>query len=106
LYASALTVTQKRAHKQEAFGQLKYDYGLLKASWNGYSGYDRWFDRTLNNAHLMSAATYHGCMPGFRRVLESVNGDLPSFYAEVRKLAAESKEVREETLCEGEEAAD
>ena len=35
-----------------------------EAHWNGYAGYDRWFDRTLNNAHLVSAATYYGCVPG------------------------------------------
>lgn len=104
LYASALSVRQKRARKQEAFGQLKYDYGLLKASWNGYSGYDRWFDRTLNNAHLIPAATYHGCMTGFRRLLQSVDGDLPGFYAQVRELAAQPKELRQQTLCEAEDS--
>ena len=34
------------------------------AAGTAIAGYDRWFDRTLNNAHLVSAATYYGCVPG------------------------------------------
>ena len=99
LYASSLPAAAMRSRKQEEFGRLKYEYGQLKARWNGYSGYDRWFDRALNNAHLISAATYHGCMPGFRRLLQSVDGDLQRFYLQVRELAAQPKELRRQKLC-------
>jgi predicted aminopeptidase len=98
LYASSLPRDAMRARKQEEFGRLKFEYGLLKASWNGYTGYDRWFDRALNNAQLISAATYHGCMPGLRRLLQSVDGDLPRFYQQVRDLAAQPKASRQQ-LC-------
>ena len=101
LYASGISVEQMRASKQEIFGQLKFDYTQLRAQWNGYGGYDRWFDRALNNAHLVSAATYHACLPGFRRVLASVNGDLPRFYEEVRKIADLPQEERAAAVCEG-----
>jgi len=106
LYASSVPLEVMRARKQEEFGRLKLEYGQLKARWNGYSGYDRWFDRTLNNAHLISAATYHGCMPGFRRLLQSVDGDLPRFYAQVRDLAAQPKELRQQKLCGDADASD
>lgn len=89
-----------RERKQQEFGRLKFDYQQLKSSWNGYSGYDAWFDRALNNAYLVSAATYHGCLPGLQRLLGSVNGELPRFYAEVRKLATLTKEARARLLCE------
>lgn len=99
LYASGVAVDVMRDRKQQEFGQLKYDYQRLKASWNGYSGYDAWFDRALNNANLVSVATYHRCLPGFERLLASVDGALPRFYAEVRKIAALGKEARARAVC-------
>jgi predicted aminopeptidase len=94
LYASKLSETELRDRKQTEFGRLKFEYTQLKAQWNGYSGYDRWFDRALNNAHLVSAATYHGCLPKFRELLKSVDGDLPKFYDSVHELASEPRERR------------
>lgn len=103
LYASGLPPEQMRNRKYAEFGRLKFEYQQLKQQrWQGYNGYDRWFDRPLNNAHLISAATYHGCIPGFQQLLDAVGGDLPRFYEEVRKLSA-SKEQRAE-LCAKTEA--
>lgn len=99
LYESALPAPQMRARKQEEFGHLKFEYWQLKARWDGYAGYDKWFDGALSNAHLVSAATYHGCMPGFRRLLAAVNGELPRFYEEAKRLAQQSREVRKKELC-------
>ena len=104
LYASKIPVAEMRDHKQQILGRLKFDYTQLRAQWNGFTGYDWWFDRALGNAHLVSAATYHGCVPGFQRVLASVGGDLPKFYEEVRRLSKMGKEEREKEVC-GEEAA-
>jgi predicted aminopeptidase len=95
LYAQKLTIDAMRDRKQTEFGRLKFEYTQLKAKWNGYAGYDRWFDRALNNAHLVSAATYHGCLPKFRELLKSQEGDLPRFYANVKALAAEKRSVRQ-----------
>src|SRR5690606_27281402 len=77
LYESDLPEAEKRDRKQYEFGLLKLEYAELKKEWNGYRGYDAWFSRTLNNAHLVSAATYYGCVPGLRRVLQSVADNLP-----------------------------
>jgi len=99
LYASGVAADVMRDRKQQEFGRLKYDYQRLKASWNGYSGYDAWFDRALNNANLVSVATYHRCLPGFERLLASVDGSLPRFYDEVRKIAALGKEARARAVC-------
>src|SRR5581483_1845730 len=38
--------------KTSAFDALRRDYAQLKTQWNGYSGYDAWFGRELNNAQL------------------------------------------------------
>lgn len=99
LYESDLPDEEKRDRKQYEFGLLKLEYAELKKEWNGYSGYDAWFKRTLNNAHLVSAATYYGCVPGLRRILQSVDGDLPRFYERARELAKESKEMRAAAVC-------
>jgi predicted aminopeptidase len=99
LYQSALADDEKRSRKQYEFGELKLDYAQLKQQWSGYSGYDRWFDRTLSNAHLVSAATYYGCVPGLQRVLSEVGGDLPRFYAEAKRLARMDKDARELAVC-------
>jgi len=99
LYESDLPDEEKRDRKQYEFGLLKLEYAGLKKEWNGYSGYDAWFKRTLNNAHLVSAATYYGCVPGLRRILQSVDGDLPRFYERARELAKESKEMRAAAVC-------
>ena len=100
LYRSPLSEEVKRERKQYQFGLLKLQYAELKKQWNGYRGYDWWFNRTLNNAHLVSAATYYGCVPGLRRVLQSVDGDLPRFYEEARQLAKQSDEARAAAVCE------
>jgi predicted aminopeptidase len=99
LYRSGLEVVQMRERKQYEFGKLKLEYAQLKRQWNGYSGYDGWFDRTLNNAHLVSAATYYGCVPGLQRLLAESGGDLPRFYAEARRLAAQDKQERTAAVC-------
>jgi predicted aminopeptidase len=96
LYAEKLPDDVTRDRKQAEFGRLKFEYTQLKAKWNGYAGYDRWFDRALNNAHLVSAATYHGCLPKFRELLRSHDGDLRKFYDSVGEIAEGSKEGRRE----------
>jgi predicted aminopeptidase len=105
LYRSNLPVAEMRDRKQYEFGLLKLRYSQLKKEWNGYRGYDSWFSRTLNNAHLVSAATYYGCVPGLKRVLQSVNGDLPRFYDEARELAKQSRAVRASAVCNEEPEA-
>jgi predicted aminopeptidase len=101
LYTSKLPPGEMRARKAEVFGRLKFDYTQLRARWNGFSGYDWWFDRALGNAHLVSAATYHGCVPGFQRLLAGLGGDLPKFYEEVERISKLPKDERTRLLCDG-----
>ena len=85
-YASAASDEDKRARKAEIFAELKVDYQSLKASWDGYAGYDAWFNRPLNNANLALLATYHDYVPAFRTLLQQ-QGSFPAFYAAVGELA-------------------
>jgi predicted aminopeptidase len=100
LYQSALPDEEKRDRKEYEFGELKLEYAQLRQrEWHGYGGYDRWFDRTLTNAHLVSAATYYGCVPGLRRVLSEAGGDLPRFYEAVKGLARMDEGARALAVC-------
>jgi len=83
--------TELYYRKQQEFGRLKFEYSKLKAEWGGYSGYDNWFNRALNNADLVSAATYQTCVPGLEKILAEENGDLPKFYERAKKLDASAR---------------
>ena len=90
---------EKRREKAEVFAALKDGYQQLKVKWGGYTGYDRWFAEPLSNAHLASVATYHDFVPGFRALL-ALTKNFEAFYAEVKKLAAMDKPVRQQKLTE------
>jgi predicted aminopeptidase len=98
LYASREPSTQLWAEKQGEFGRLKFEYTLLRARWGGYAGYDGWFARPLNNAHLAAVATYHDCVPGLQRELE-VSGSLDKFYVRVEALASMAPGERHAAVC-------
>lgn len=98
LYASGADVATLRVEKQREFGRLKFEYTLLRARWGGYAGYDGWFARTLDNAHLAALATYHDCVPGLQRQLEAA-GSLPAFYARADALAALPLQQRRAAVC-------
>lgn len=97
-YGSKESDEVKRRRKQELFAALKDDYVRLRASWNGFAGYDRFFAQDLTNAHLASIGAYNDLVPAFDALLAQTGGDLARFYEEVRQLAAMSKERREAAL--------
>jgi len=96
LYSGAAPSMDLYYKKQQEFGRLKFEYSQLKATWNGYAGYDAWFNRALSNADLVSAATYDSCVPALQKLLASLGDDLPRFYGEVKRL---NKDDRKQ-LCE------
>lgn len=100
LYATAPDDDAKRSGKQQIFDGLRTDYELLKQSWGGFSGYDRWFAEPLTNAHLAAVGAYTDGLPAFRELYESSGSQLPVFYAAVRDLAALPKAQRDERLAE------
>ncbi|MDO9315182.1 MAG: aminopeptidase [Burkholderiaceae bacterium] len=88
LYASAASDDDKRRSKAELLSQLRADHAALKAGkWRGYTGYDGWF-AGVNNAFFGVLAAYTELVPQFEQLLAAQGGDLPRFYAEVRRLAA------------------
>jgi predicted aminopeptidase len=98
LYKSSEPDDAKRAGKRRLFAELKDAYARLKASWGGFPGYDRFFAGELTNAHLASVGAYNILVPSFDALLADCGGDLPRFYAEVRRLARLPKDEREAEL--------
>ncbi|MEW5708237.1 MAG: aminopeptidase [Pseudomonadota bacterium] len=94
VYGADLSREEKRARKGELLGALAKDYRQLKERWGGFSGYDRWFEGKLNNAHLASVAAYTQLVPAFEALLAREGGDLPRFYAAVKALARRDKAAR------------
>ena len=98
LYAGAAPDNDKRRGKTELLAQLRAEHAALKAgAWQGYSGYDGWFAQA-NNASFGVLAAYNELVPQFEQLLESQGGDLPRFYAEVRRLAALPMAERRQVL--------
>lgn len=102
-YESAASDSEKLARKAEIFQTLQDEYQLLKASWGGFAGYDRWFAEPLSNAHLSAVATYHDLVPGFRAILMQEQ-NFGKFYARVRALSALEKSARHERLAHAAQA--
>ena len=88
VYASNSDIELKRQQKEEQYEQLRQNYQALKASWDGYAGYDNWFSKPLNNARLVSVATYTDYLPAFGVLFVDSNEDFEQFYQAVNKLAA------------------
>ncbi|WP_066732464.1 aminopeptidase [Cupriavidus sp. D384] len=86
LYKSPLDDEAKRQGKARIFGELRQEYAALKVEWAGYTGYDRWFDQPLTNAHLAAVATYQQWVPAFTALLGQCGGDWERFYAAARKI--------------------
>lgn len=90
---------EKREQKQRVITDLKNRYSQLKTEWGGYSGFDAWFARPINNAQLNTIATYHDLVPEFRRLLEKHQGNLEKFYEACTRLAKlKDKDQRHEAL--------
>ncbi len=94
LYAQDLSKENMRQKKAEIYQQMRQTYGQLKASWQGYEGYDRWFAKDVNNAKLGTVGIYRDLVPAFQALLQQHNGDLQAFYDAAKQLSKKSKEER------------
>ncbi|MDB5043981.1 MAG: hypothetical protein JWQ08_31 [Deinococcus sp.] len=102
LYAQSLPPEQMRAGKQAVLDGLQAEYAALRDSWGGYSGYDGWFARGVNNASLGAVAAYSSLVPDFQRLLARVGGNIPAFIAGAKACAAKPQGERQGCLRGGE----
>jgi len=100
LYRSGIAPDAMRVRKAELFSAMKQDYEKLKAEWDGFTGYDRFFE-SPNNAHLVSVDLYTQRVLQFQRLIDKHQSDLAAFYAEVKEIAKLSKEERDRVLEAG-----
>ncbi len=97
-FVSTDSQVKKRQRKAQIFQSLKAHYELLKQErWQGYAGYDNWFNEPLSNANFALVTTYHDLVPAFKQLL-AANPDMRSFYQSVRELARLDKKTRRERL--------
>lgn len=100
LYKEDIPDDVKRKRKQGVFDTMQQNYLSLKESWDGYSGYDGWFSREVNNARLISVATYRRFIPAFMAMYHEVDQDLPAFYALAKEVAQQDSEQRRKTMAD------
>jgi predicted aminopeptidase len=84
LYASPVSVEDKRAGKAAAFASMRASYDALKKEWGGFAAYDGWFAQGPSNANLAAVGLYTQKVPEFHALLAANGGDLRRFYANVR----------------------
>ncbi|MCZ6472720.1 MAG: aminopeptidase [SAR324 cluster bacterium] len=97
LYASGKPKAEMTVEKRKLFALLKTNYQKAKKSFKIVS-FDGWFNRELNNAHLVGFQHYRSWINAFRALFEGEGQDFNRFYGAVRKLAELSKEEREARL--------
>jgi len=100
LYSQELDSEQKREQKKAVFEKMQGGYAQLKESWGGYSGYDGWFSREVNNARLLSVATYRKWVPAFEAIYKEHGLDMEKFYAAATKLSKQPKAQRQKILSD------
>jgi predicted aminopeptidase len=89
LYASKASDDEKREGKRRIFEELKAEYQAMREGpWAGFTGYDRWFNRKLGNAHLGSIATYTTWVPVFRQLFAESGQDFRRFLLRAGEVAA------------------
>ena len=100
LYASGAPRAQMRTEKTAVFTSLAANMRALEhLQGENYPLYDEWIAAGLNNADLVSVATYYDCVPGFTRLLQEEDNDLGRFYSAARALAKLPRAERHARLC-------
>ena len=75
------------------YDNLRENYKLLKNEFLVLS-YDNWFNRDLNNTHLLGVRRYNSKVEKFKSLFDQHGKDWRQFFQAVRELAEESIEER------------
>ena len=99
LYASGEDDAAMAAGKRREIADFRIRYEQWRQSnWPDDHHYDAWVARPINNARLLPFGLYDQWTPAFAALFERAGGNWPSFYAQVRRLARESRERRTSAL--------
>jgi predicted aminopeptidase len=91
VYSRKGDVQEKRTRKQAVLAELAADMRSLEERQAALSPYREWLKEGLNNAQLASVATYYDCVPGFEKLLADSGGEMPVFFASVRRIAGQPR---------------
>jgi len=94
LFASTVPEDQMRTAKLAIFDNLRQSYQQLRESWQGFSGYDAWFNQ-VNNARFASIDTYHRWVPAFKVIFAQEKNQLPDFFRRCKTIAALPEQQRQ-----------
>lgn len=94
IYNSGKPDEEKQRAKDAALEQLQRDYTALKTDWEGYTGYDSWFGKPVNNARLALVSVYRDLIPEFNRWLQACDNNLQQFYSSILPFAELDKKER------------
>ena len=97
LFSSELANAEKLRRKQQLFDDLRENYKSVKNEFRVLS-YDNWFEKDLNNNHLLGVKRYHSNVDKFERLFDQHGKDWREFFQVVRELAAESLKERNRRL--------
>ena len=84
----------KLSRKQHIIHQLKLDYQLFKQQHDDYSGFDKWFEKPINNPRLAIVSVYHELVPDFERWLNACHNDYSRFYDKIEIISKLPKNKR------------
>ena len=98
LYQSPLPEDVKRRQKIVLFGELRQEFESRRNQKRTLAVFSDWFEPPLNNAKLVSIATYHDYVPAFRQLLANNQNDLDRFYQQCRRLAGYNPAKRRSAL--------
>jgi len=88
VYSAAQNDSWKRQRKVHLLQELRERFQAMSVGWEGMGGFRRWFSGELNNAKMLSIATYYDYVPAFLKLIEQQQGDLSRFYAAAKTIGA------------------
>lgn len=102
IYASA-GAPEIPALKRQAFERLRQRYEETRDTWDPQGLYSLWFERDLNNAHIVQVGSYNQHVEFFLELFEKVGG-FEQFYEAVEDLARLPAEERFAAMSAPDEA--
>ena len=86
MFAEKFSDTEKLQKKEQLFVELHENYENRKKEFQVLS-YHNWFNKKLNNSHLLGVQRYHSQVEKFALLFEEQGQQWPQFFAAVRKLS-------------------
>ncbi len=98
VYRTDASDSEKLAAKQAIIAAMRQSYPDLRQQHNGNNSYDRWMQRPLNNARLLSIASYNDWVAAFKVLFVRRGCDWPAFYQAARQLGKQPLVQRQDSL--------